>query len=116
MNMFNVISGKAKDLLSLYIIYFKISFYKNPKLAEENLDILFSLLNEIQDVREWNRTLKILAKAWNTTAPESNNIVNIVQTKKNILNAIHKFNLEDKSEYNLFMQAENNVEALYDGD
>jgi len=114
--MFNTDSKKRSDLLSIYIIYFKVSFYKSPTFAEENLDLLFSVLNEIQEVSEWNRSLSTFAEAWKTVAPKSNGIVDIVQTKVNILKAIKRHNLSEKAEYDLIKDAENNVDKLYDNE
>lgn len=111
--MFQPFSGKRENVSTLYAMFFTISFFKDKKTAEHNLDILFSLLNELCDASEWNRALESLAQAWETEAPKTHgNILDVVQTKKNIILKIHEL-VEDKTQRNIFEQADQGVRELY---
>ncbi len=113
-NMFRPFTTTRENVSNLYAMFFTIAFFKDKKAAEENLDVLFSLLNELCDVREWNRALESLAKAWETEAPKTHgDIVDVVQTKKNILMKINEL-IEDKTQRNIFDQADQGVRELYE--
>lgn len=109
--MFGPFSDQNENLLNLYLLFFRISFYKDKRKAEENLDTLFAVLNEVLDASEWNRILKLLAKTWNIEANEENGIVNMKVMKQALVDKILSEN-EEKRQNELFRTAEQDLEDL----
>jgi hypothetical protein len=111
--MFNLFSNQSDNLLNLYVLYFKISFFENRIKAEENLDILFSLLNDNLDVPEWNRAMRSLAKAWKFDPQESASIVDVIKVKRDLIGKI-LLDSEDQPQKELFDRAKKGVRELYE--
>lgn len=71
-------------LINTYLLLLKISYSQNKKETLEHLTILLSLMNTNLPYDEWDNTLTILAKAWQTVPVKGKNGVDGLSTMKNI--------------------------------